>query len=44
MLERVNTALGQMWLAALVNSAKSSSLILMETDRLRLGVILTIVC
>jgi hypothetical protein len=28
-----------MWSAAFVNRARSSSLILMETDRLRLGVI-----
>jgi hypothetical protein len=38
MLEPVRTALGQMWLAAFVNRVRSSSVILMETDRLRLGV------
>lgn len=36
--ERLSTALGQMWSAALVNRARSSSLILMETDTLRLVV------
>ena len=37
MLERVTTALGHAWLAAFVNRARSSSLILIETERLRLG-------